>query len=90
MAAAGEVVMLGGILLPLLLVVAVSGEPPPISRRSFPEGFIFGTASSSYQVKLPLPFQSYSSIGTELSSLLLSRTFVTSCKRLSLSLNLQI
>ncbi|XP_052153006.1 beta-glucosidase 13 [Oryza glaberrima] len=49
MAAAGEVVMLGGILLPLLLVVAVSGELPPISRRSFPEGFIFGTASSSYQ-----------------------------------------
>ncbi|KAF0913086.1 hypothetical protein E2562_020235 [Oryza meyeriana var. granulata] len=47
MAAAGAAVMFGGLLLPFLLAVA-SGEPS-ISRRSFPKGFIFGTASSSYQ-----------------------------------------
>jgi beta-glucosidase len=51
--------MLGRLLLPLLTlaVVACGADDhggaglPPISRRSFPEGFIFGTASSSYQVK---------------------------------------
>ncbi|KAL6882565.1 hypothetical protein ACP4OV_011255 [Aristida adscensionis] len=43
------------LLLPSFLLVAIasgtyggSGQPP-ISRRSFPEGFVFGTASSSYQ-----------------------------------------
>ncbi|KAL6652538.1 hypothetical protein ACP70R_011463 [Stipagrostis hirtigluma subsp. patula] len=44
----------GGLLLPFLLLAVASGSyngsgQPPISRRSFPEGFIFGTASSSYQ-----------------------------------------
>uniref|UniRef100_A0A0D9W663 Beta-glucosidase n=1 Tax=Leersia perrieri TaxID=77586 RepID=A0A0D9W663_9ORYZ len=56
MAAAGALLLLPGGLL-LLLAAAVAsgnayngaGEPPPISRRSFPEGFIFGTASSAYQ-----------------------------------------
>jgi hypothetical protein len=48
-------------LLPLLLLLAAAAAAsnasydgaagqPPISRRSFPEGFIFGTASSAYQV----------------------------------------
>jgi len=42
-------------LLPLLLLAAASNAyggagQPPISRRSFPEGFIFGTASAAYQV----------------------------------------
>ncbi|KAG8064804.1 hypothetical protein GUJ93_ZPchr0004g39267 [Zizania palustris] len=50
-------VMPGGILLTFLLLLDVAsgalnaaGEPP-ISRKSFPEGFIFGTASSSYQIE---------------------------------------
>jgi hypothetical protein len=64
MAAAGA--MPGGLLLTFLLLAVVasgaynSAGEPPVSRRSFPKGFIFGTASSSYQVKLPLPFHSYS------------------------------
>jgi beta-glucosidase len=43
-------------LLPLLLLAAASNAydgaagQPSISRRSFPEGFIFGTASAAYQV----------------------------------------
>ncbi|KAG2572811.1 hypothetical protein PVAP13_7KG202300 [Panicum virgatum] len=43
------------LLLQLLLLAAASDAygdgagQPPISRRSFPEGFIFGTASSAYQ-----------------------------------------
>ncbi|CAN6249035.1 unnamed protein product [Urochloa humidicola] len=41
-------------LLPFLLLVVAAGAYddaglPPISRRSFPEGFIFGTSSASYQ-----------------------------------------
>jgi hypothetical protein len=42
------------LLLPLLAlaVVAYGSGLPPISKRSFPEGFIFGTASSSYQVRV--------------------------------------
>ncbi|KAF0890513.1 hypothetical protein E2562_002870 [Oryza meyeriana var. granulata] len=52
MAVAGAVVTSGGLLL-LLAVACVAyndaGELPPISRRSFPEGFIFRTSSSSYQ-----------------------------------------
>jgi beta-glucosidase len=45
------------LLLLLLLLAAASnacdcagGQPPISSRRSFPEGFIFGTASAAYQV----------------------------------------
>ncbi|KAG8064807.1 hypothetical protein GUJ93_ZPchr0004g39500 [Zizania palustris] len=63
MAAAGSVVASGGLVLSFLLLAVTSGTysgagEPPISRRSFPEGFIFGTASSSYQVKAStsLPF----------------------------------
>ncbi|TVU15613.1 hypothetical protein EJB05_39143, partial [Eragrostis curvula] len=46
--------MLGHLLLPFLILAVASGAYdggglPPINRRSFPEGFIFGTASSSYQ-----------------------------------------
>ncbi|VAH38059.1 unnamed protein product [Triticum turgidum subsp. durum] len=43
------------VFLPLLLLVVASSADDgayglqPISRRSFPKGFIFGTASSSYQ-----------------------------------------
>ncbi|EEC77466.1 hypothetical protein OsI_16288 [Oryza sativa Indica Group] len=53
MAAAGA--MPGGLLLTFLLLAVVasgaynSAGEPPVSRRSFPKGFIFGTASSSYQ-----------------------------------------
>ncbi|KAG8064805.1 hypothetical protein GUJ93_ZPchr0004g39479 [Zizania palustris] len=68
MAAAGSVVASGGLVLSFLLLAVTSGTysgagEPPISRRSFPEGFIFGTASSSYQVKAStsLPF-SYNKI----------------------------
>jgi hypothetical protein len=59
MAVAGAVAMSGGILLLLLLLLLLAaacveaGELPPISRRSFPKGFIFGTSSASYQVRLP-------------------------------------
>uniref|UniRef100_A0A0D9ZM22 Uncharacterized protein n=1 Tax=Oryza glumipatula TaxID=40148 RepID=A0A0D9ZM22_9ORYZ len=58
MAVAGAVAMSGGILLLLLLLLLAAacveaGELPPISRRSFPKGFIFGTSSASYQVRLP-------------------------------------
>uniref|UniRef100_I1PM70 Beta-glucosidase n=1 Tax=Oryza glaberrima TaxID=4538 RepID=I1PM70_ORYGL len=54
MAVAGAMVMSGALLLLHLLAftcVACNGgsELPPISRRSFPKGFIFGTSSSSYQ-----------------------------------------
>jgi len=48
----------GLLLLPFLLLAAASGaandaagSTPPISRKSFPEGFVFGTASSAYQVE---------------------------------------
>uniref|UniRef100_A0A0E0H223 Beta-glucosidase n=1 Tax=Oryza nivara TaxID=4536 RepID=A0A0E0H223_ORYNI len=56
MAVAGAMVMSGALLLLHLLAftcVACNGgsELPPISRRSFPKGFIFGTSSSSYQTK---------------------------------------
>jgi hypothetical protein len=57
----GVLVMLGRILLRLLLLLeAVASCPndggglPPICRRSFPKGFIFGTASSAYQVSAVL------------------------------------
>ncbi|BAS89672.1 Os04g0474500 [Oryza sativa Japonica Group] len=53
MAVAGAMVMSGGVLLLLLAFTCAAyndaGELPPISRRSFPKGFIFGTSSSSYQ-----------------------------------------
>ena len=49
--------MLGRRLLLQLLLLAAASDAygdgagqPPISRRSFPEGFIFGTASAAYQV----------------------------------------
>jgi beta-glucosidase len=47
--------MPGLLLLPFLLLAAASGaaydaaSTPPISRKSFPDGFVFGTASSAYQ-----------------------------------------
>nr|CAB3484840.1 unnamed protein product [Digitaria exilis]CAB3487365.1 unnamed protein product [Digitaria exilis] len=46
--------LLGRLLPPLLLLAVASASydgagQPPISRRSFQEGFIFGTASSAYQ-----------------------------------------
>ncbi|OEL35434.1 Beta-glucosidase 12 [Dichanthelium oligosanthes] len=49
--------MHGRLLLPLLLLLLAAASAaayggsgqPPISRRSFPEGFVFGTASSAYQ-----------------------------------------
>ncbi|CAL5016402.1 unnamed protein product [Urochloa decumbens] len=52
--AARVAVMLGRLLLQLLLLAAASEalngtRLPPISRRSFPKGFVFGTASSAYQ-----------------------------------------
>lgn len=46
------------LLLPFFLLIAITSGAyddvgqPPISRRSFPEGFIFGTSSASYQVKV--------------------------------------
>ncbi|KAL6874366.1 hypothetical protein ACP4OV_013386 [Aristida adscensionis] len=46
---------LGRRLLPFLLLAVAyggGGGRPNISRRSFPQGFIFGTASSSYQEKI--------------------------------------
>jgi beta-glucosidase len=59
----GVAAMIGRLLLLQLLILLAAasaavaaydgaGQLPPISRRSFPEGFIFGTASSSYQVKV--------------------------------------
>nr|CAB3503349.1 unnamed protein product [Digitaria exilis] len=47
-------VVLGRLLPPLLLLAVASAAYdgaglPPISRRSFPDGFIFGTASAAYQ-----------------------------------------
>ncbi|KAL6652542.1 hypothetical protein ACP70R_011467 [Stipagrostis hirtigluma subsp. patula] len=54
--AAGVAALLGRRLLPFLLLAVASGGGdhdgsgrPKIDRRSFPEGFIFGTASSAYQ-----------------------------------------
>jgi hypothetical protein len=51
----GALVMPGRFVLPFLLLVVASGAHddagrPPIDRRSFPKGFVFGTASSAYQV----------------------------------------
>ncbi|CAL5068424.1 unnamed protein product [Urochloa decumbens] len=55
MAARGAA-MLGRLLLLQLLLLAAASDAanngtglPPISRKSFPKGFIFGTASSAYQ-----------------------------------------
>jgi len=45
-------------LLPLFVLLTVAAGAydgagqPPISRRSFPEGFIFGASSASYQVNV--------------------------------------
>ncbi|KAF8659755.1 hypothetical protein HU200_058217 [Digitaria exilis] len=52
--AAETVVLYGCFLLPFLLLAVTSGAydgsgEPSIDRRSFPEGFVFGTASSAYQ-----------------------------------------
>jgi beta-glucosidase len=53
--AASAAAMPGLLLLPFLLLAAASGaaydaaSTPPISRKSFPDGFVFGTASSAYQ-----------------------------------------
>nr|CAB3465855.1 unnamed protein product [Digitaria exilis] len=52
--AAKALAMHGRLLLPFLLLSVVSGayngaSQPSIDRRSFPEGFVFGTASSAYQ-----------------------------------------
>ncbi|RLM65157.1 non-cyanogenic beta-glucosidase precursor [Panicum miliaceum] len=53
--AASAAAMSGLLLLPFLLLAAASGaaydaaSTPPISRKSFPDGFVFGTASSAYQ-----------------------------------------
>jgi beta-glucosidase len=55
--AASAAAMPGLLLLPFLLLAAASGaaydaaSTPPISRKSFPDGFVFGTASSAYQVE---------------------------------------
>ncbi|TVU50374.1 hypothetical protein EJB05_01744, partial [Eragrostis curvula] len=51
---AAEAVVMYGLLLPFLLLGVASGtynggSEPSIGRRSFPEGFVFGTASSAYQ-----------------------------------------
>ena len=53
--AAEAAVVHGRLLLPFLLLVVASGSydgarQPSINRRSFPHGFVFGTASSAYQV----------------------------------------
>ncbi|CAO2035428.1 unnamed protein product [Urochloa humidicola] len=57
MAASVTAAMSGRLLLAVVLVAVSSGAyagydvagTPPISRRSFPKGFVFGTSSSSYQ-----------------------------------------
>jgi hypothetical protein len=53
--ALGALVMPGRFVLPFLLLAVASGAyddagQPPIDRRSFPEGFVFGTASAACQV----------------------------------------
>jgi len=55
--AAEAAVVHGRRLLPFLLLAVASGSydgarQPSINRRSFPHGFVFGTASSAYQVLL--------------------------------------
>ncbi|CAN6347635.1 unnamed protein product [Urochloa humidicola] len=52
--AAKTVAMYGRLLLPFLLLAVASGaydgaSQSSINRRSFPDGFVFGTASSAYQ-----------------------------------------
>ncbi|KAG2629178.1 hypothetical protein PVAP13_3KG409700 [Panicum virgatum] len=52
--AAEAAVVHGRLLLPFLLLAVASGSydgarQPSINRRSFPHGFVFGTASSAYQ-----------------------------------------
>jgi beta-glucosidase len=51
----GALLMPGRLVLPFLLLAVASGAcddagQPPIDRRSFPKGFVFGTASAAYQV----------------------------------------
>lgn len=51
--ALNNLLLLASFLLILCSVVAIeaaTGISPPLNRSSFPDGFIFGTASSAYQV----------------------------------------
>lgn len=86
MAAGALVAMLARLVLPFLLVAAASGagHQELISRRSFPEGFVFGTASSSYQV---LPHSIHSCI-TFLSSALRENYIYTQVKHIDSILGL--
>lgn len=45
---------IGIVLCVILLVLEVELSSSQINRGSFPQGFMFGTASSAYQVRLSL------------------------------------